>query len=440
MKKITLFITLLTFSLGFAQDLPYDFETSPVTADFTAFDGGSVSVEAVAAAQSDGNTSNNLVKLVRDGGQVWAGAFTVTNSNFDFTTEKFISAKIWTSAPIGTKIMFKTENSADASNNSGEKNTFTTKTEEWETIYLDFTGVTNANQNKLVLIPANGVLGDGSATSIFYLDDIVQTETSGNSGGGGGTGGGGGNTGTNPDFPLDFETSPVTADFTPFDGGGITVEPVSGAQLTGNTSANIAKLVRDGGETWAGVALDLENNMDLNAKPFITAKIWTSAPIGTKVMFKTENSSDAGNNSGEFNVFTTKTGEWETLVFDFSSTLSNNAQNRLVIIPDNGVLGDGSANSTFYFDDIENSSVLSVDKNIILNVSMYPNPTTSRLTISAPNTIKSAAIYTILGKQVMSLEINKNSESIDVSNLATGMYLIKYSIDNAVGTAKFIKQ
>jgi hypothetical protein len=71
---------------------------------------------------------------------------------------------------------------------------------------------------------------------------------------------------------------------------------------------------------------------------------------------------------------------------------------------------------------------------------MYPNPASSRLTISAQKTIHSAAIYNILGKQVMSLEINKNSESIDVSNLATGMYLIKYSIDNAVGTAKFIKQ
>ncbi len=71
---------------------------------------------------------------------------------------------------------------------------------------------------------------------------------------------------------------------------------------------------------------------------------------------------------------------------------------------------------------------------------MYPNPASSRLTISAPKTINSAAIYNILGKQVMSIEINKNSESIDVSNLATGMYLIKYSIDNAVGTAKFIKQ
>jgi hypothetical protein len=71
---------------------------------------------------------------------------------------------------------------------------------------------------------------------------------------------------------------------------------------------------------------------------------------------------------------------------------------------------------------------------------MYPNPASSRLTISAQKTINSAAIYNILGKQVMSLEINKNSESIDVSNLATGMYLIKYSIDNAFGTAKFIKQ
>ena len=40
----------------------------------------------------------------------------------------------------------------------------------------------------------------------------------------------------------------------------------------------------------------------------------------------------------------------------------------------------------------------------------------------------------------MSLEINKNSESIDVSSLASGIYLIKYSIDNAIGTAKFIKQ
>ena len=88
---------------------------------------------------------------------------------------------------------------------------------------------------------------------------------------------------------------------------------------------------------------------------------------------------------------------------------------------------------------IEETS-LSTKDNDLVNLSMYPNPTSSKLTISAPNTIKSAAIYNILGKQVMSLNINKNSESIDVSNLTSGMYLIKYNIDNAFGTAKFIKQ
>jgi hypothetical protein len=54
--------------------------------------------------------------------------------------------------------------------------------------------------------------------------------------------------------------------------------------------------------------------------------------------------------------------------------------------------------------------------------------------------IKNAVIYNILGKQVMNLSINKNSESINVSNLASGMYLIKYTTESAIGTAKFIKK
>ena len=86
------------------------------------------------------------------------------------------------------------------------------------------------------------------------------------------------------------------------------------------------------------------------------------------------------------------------------------------------------------------AATASVGDNELLNVSMYPNPASDRLNISAQGTIKSAAIYNLLGKKVMSLEINKNSESINVSGLASGMYLIKYSLDNAIGTAKFIKQ
>ena len=58
----------------------------------------------------------------------------------------------------------------------------------------------------------------------------------------------------------------------------------------------------------------------------------------------------------------------------------------------------------------------------------------------AVKAIKEISIYNLLGKQVMSLEINKTSESIDVSNLSAGIYLVRYEMDNAIGTSKFIKQ
>ena len=70
--------------------------------------------------------------------------------------------------------MFKTEEAVNPGNNSGEKDVFTTKTGEWEDLVFDFSGVTNANQNKLVFIPDNGNVGDGSATSTYYFDDITQ--------------------------------------------------------------------------------------------------------------------------------------------------------------------------------------------------------------------------------------------------------------------------
>ena len=95
-----------------------------------------------------------------------------------------------------------------------------------------------------------------------------------------------------------------------------------------------------------------------------------------------------------------------------------------------------------YFDNIYfyKASTLSVNNNELLSFSMYPNPASNRLNISAKETIQNAQIFNILGKKVMSFDINKNSESIDVSSLASGIYLIKYQLNDATGTAKFIKE
>ena len=51
----------------------------------------------------------------------------------------------------------------------------TTTSGEWETIYWDFTGEP-ANFNFLVFMFDFGNVGDGSATSTFYFDNIKQTE------------------------------------------------------------------------------------------------------------------------------------------------------------------------------------------------------------------------------------------------------------------------
>ena len=85
------------------------------------------------------------------------------------------------------------------------------------------------------------------------------------------------------------------------------------------------------------------------------------------------------------------------------------------------------------------AATASVEDNLF-NVSLYPNPASNRLNISAANTIQNAEIYNVLGKKVMNVTINKTSESIDISNLASGVYMIKYNIENSIGTAKFIKQ
>jgi hypothetical protein len=241
------------------------------------------------------------------------------------------------------------------------------------------------------------------------------------------------------DLPHDYETSPVTSDFTGFDGGTATVEAVAAPQSTGNTSNNLLKIVRDGGQAWAGAFINLQSNMDFSSNRYITARIWTDAPIGTKIMFKTENQADAGINSGEKDVFTTVTGDWETLVFDFDGVTAAN-QNRLVMIPDNGNLGDGSATSTFFFDDVVSTNTLSTGNNELIEARAFPNPSSTSWVITTPNnTIKSVQVFNLLGKQVVSRTFNGNEANISVESLSSGIYLAKVTTDVGTTTMKLIR-
>ncbi|WP_397446868.1 T9SS type A sorting domain-containing protein [Polaribacter sp. R77954] len=86
------------------------------------------------------------------------------------------------------------------------------------------------------------------------------------------------------------------------------------------------------------------------------------------------------------------------------------------------------------------AATASVENNALLGFSMYPNPASDRLNISAKETIQRADVFNVLGKRVMSVNVNKTNASLDISNLTSGIYLVKYDVNGTAGTAKFIKQ
>jgi hypothetical protein len=71
------------------------------------------------------------------------------------------------------------------------------------------------------------------------------------------------------------------------------------------------------------------------------------------------------------------------------------------------------------------------------DISIYPNPTNSTFTINAEN-ITSIIIFDLLGNKI--LETKSSQNSIDVSNLASGQYLVRIQTSNGVMNKKIIKE
>jgi len=71
-------------------------------------------------------------------------------------------------------------------------------------------------------------------------------------------------------------------------------------------------------------------------------------------------------------------------------------------------------------------------------IRIYPVPTSSFLTIESDQLIKQATIYTINGSLVRTY--SQNVRTIDVSELAKGMYLLELQTETGVSQNRFIKE
>jgi hypothetical protein len=84
-------------------------------------------------------------------------------------------------------------------------------------------------------------------------------------------------------------------------------------------------------------------------------------------------------------------------------------------------------------------SELGVNSFDINNFNYFIEKNTS-LQLSAENSFSNVKIYSILGQEVISKELNSNNERIDISSLNTGVYLAQVELEGQVKTFKFIKK
>ena len=110
-------------------------------------------------------------------------------------------------------------------------------------------------------------------------------------------------------------------------------------------------------------------------------------------------------------------------------------------IDNDGGAGDGALNVDGGFDPGVwiGADAAGVEDESLVTLNMYPNPASDVLNISAQNTINIVEIYNVLGQKVIRMNVEDTSAEINVSNLNSGIYLIKYEINNRTSTKKFVK-
>ena len=96
-----------------------------------------------------------------------------------------------------------------------------------------------------------------------------------------------------------------------------------------------------------------------------------------------------------------------------------------------------NANSNFV-ETLAECNSLSLDKTTELLFNMYPNPVVSNLYVTTKTNGSVINIYNITGKVVLTKTLSIGENLINVSRLASGVYLARFSSENQVDTKKLI--
>ena len=324
-----------------AASVPVDFEGCETFLSSENFGDGITSGLAQNPDKTGINTSDFVLQVDKPtGSSFFAGIQNTFENNFDLTTTDVFKLKVYSTK---ANVVFRFELALNPQTDPVTGNpapVFVTipNANEWTEVEVNFTGLPGGPTayNQLVIKPDNDevdspITEDGT----YYIDDITLGTSSGGGGGGGASlddcGG---------DLVNDFETD-TDAIFDNFGGGVGTI--IDNPDTSVNTSAKVGQYVKNAGEVFGGVTIEVDPDIDFDSGVF-SIDVYSEAV--RQLLFKLE-----GLNI-EVVVPTSGTG-WETLTYDFSAVGGNvGSVTAITLIMDNGTQGDGSADWTIQFDNI----------------------------------------------------------------------------------------
>ncbi|AUC23968.1 hypothetical protein BTO15_03960 [Polaribacter sejongensis] len=99
-------------------------------------------------------------------------------------------------------------------------------------------------------------------------------------------------------------------------------------------------------------------------------------------------------------------------------------------------------NSVTYWDDLSfvKNATASVKNNAIEGFTTYPNPiTNNKFTVAtSSNSSKSVTIFNLLGKQVFKTNFSGEKKDLDVSEINSGVYILKVTESGKTTTKKLV--